>query len=959
MARRVLEALALGFALLGAGAWAQGDVGMPTVAPASEPAASQAGTQSVERPKQPASAASQPASSPAASQPATAQAEPAALPAGITKVRSVEGIDEYHLANGLQILLFADDSKPTTTVNLTYRVGSRMENYGETGMAHLLEHMLFKGTPTHPNAFAEFEKRGLAANGSTSFDRTNYSARFSANPENLEWYLGWLADAMVNSTITRADLDTEMTVVRNEMERGENSPDSSLVRQTMAAMYDWHNYGKATIGARSDVENVGIPQLRAFYRLYYQPDNATLIVAGKFEPAQVLDWVAQRFGVIARPTRKLPVLYTLDPAQDGERSVTVRREGGAPLVFAAYHVPAGPDPDFAAIQMLAMVLGETPSGRLHKRLTEQQLASSTFAFAWALHDPGVMITGAELAPGQDVDKARDALLAVDESIAAQPIAEDEVERVKTKWLKRWEQSFSNPESVGLRLSESVAQGDWRLYFLNRDRVRAVRAADVQRVAEQWLLRSNRTVGVYLPTPKPERAPAPQRVDVAAEMKDFKPQQAAAAVPPFEATPANIDASTQRSQLGGLKLALLHKPTRGQTVQATLVLRFGDEKSLFGQGDVPDALAALLDKGTASLTRQQVQDRLDALQTLMSIGNAPGRVSVSLATRREHLPAAIALVGDLLRHPALPPEALSEWRRQALTGIAQQRHEPDALAGNTIGRIGNPYPRGDVRYTPTFDEMVEDVNAVTLDQVRAFHDRFYGAAVGEFAAVGDFDTAAVSQALKEAFGDWQRGAPFARVPSPFVAVPPARRLLETPGKQNAVMLVRQSLPIAELDPDYAALMMANYLLGGGGNSRLWKRIREADGLSYDVRSGIGWDSFEANSDWQASAIYAPQNRAKVEAAFREVVAQALKEGFSAEELEAGQRGLLSYRRLGRAQDASVAVALVNNLYLDRTFAVSAKVDRELAALTVEQVNAALRKYLKPDDFVAVYAGDFAR
>ena len=226
-----------------------------------------------------------------------------ALPAGMTSVRSVEGVDEYRLANGLQVLLVPDDSKPTTTVNLTYHVGSRHENYGETGMAHLLEHMLFKGTPKNPKAWAEFQKRGLDANGSTWFDRTNYTAVLAVNDDNLKWYIGWLADSMVNSFIARKDLDTEMTVVRNEMERGENSPDRILLQRTMALMYDWHNYGHDTIGARADVENVDIPRLQAFYHQYYQPDNATLIVSGKLDEKRVLSWIAQSFGSIKKPTR--------------------------------------------------------------------------------------------------------------------------------------------------------------------------------------------------------------------------------------------------------------------------------------------------------------------------------------------------------------------------------------------------------------------------------------------------------------------------------------------------------------------------------------------------------------------------------------------------------------------------------------------------------------------------------
>ncbi len=876
---------------------------------------------------------------------------------GVVKLASVEGIDEYRLGNGLQVLLIPDHSKPTTTVNVTYRVGSRHENYGETGMAHLLEHMLFKGSPKHPKVWAEFEKRGLAANGSTWLDRTNYTASFSASDDNLRWYLGWQADAMVNSTIARKDLDTEMTVVRNEMERGENSPDRILLEKTLATMYQWHNYGKDTIGARSDVENVDIPRLRAFYREYYQPDNATLIVSGKFPEERILAWVADAFGKIKRPTRKLRTFYTLDPVQDGERSVSLRRAGGVPLLYAGYHVPPGPHPDYAAVEVLGLVMGDTPSGRLHKRLTEKQLAANTFAYSQGLAEPGFAVFGAQLGPAQDSEPARIEMLATLESVAREPITDDELKRAKSKWLKGWEQAFSNPEAVGISLSESIAMGDWRLFFLLRDRVRDILLADVQRVAEQYLLASNRTLASYLPTEKPPRAPAPARVDVRQALKGFKPQAAAGKVEIFEATPANIDARTRRFDVGGVKLALLPKGTRGAAVHAALTLHFGDETSLFGQGEVAEAVAALLDKGTASMSRQQVQDRLDQLKTELSVSGGTGSVTLSLSSRKEHLASAIALVGDLLRRPAFAPEALDELKRQTLSSIEQQRKEPEVVAENALSRLADPYPRGDPRHARSFDEMIEDTNALSVDKVRAFHSRFYGAARAEFGAVGDMDAEEVRGAIQAALGDWVGGAPFKRVPHPLVAVKPQRLLLATPDKQNATMLVRLSLPLSDSDPDYPALMLANHLLGSGGNSRLWKRIRETEGLSYDVRSGVAWSQFEPNSDWQASAIFAPQNRAKVEDAFREELARALKDGFSANELEEGRRGLLNFRRLSRAQDSTVAHALTNNLYLGRSFAISARVDAALAQLSVAQVNAALRKYIRPEALVTALAGDF--
>ena len=879
------------------------------------------------------------------------------LPAGVTHVRSVEGIDEYRLANGLQVLMVPDDSKPTTTVNLTIHVGSRHENYGETGMAHLLEHMMFKGTPTHPQVWAEFQKRGLEANGSTWFDRTNYTAVLAVNEDNLKWYLGWLADAMVHSNVARKDLDTEMTVVRNEMESGENNPERILYQRTMALMYDWHNYAHDTIGARADVENVDIPRLQAFYRLYYQPDNATLVVSGLIDTPRVLAWIAKSFGPIKKPTRKLPVLYTLDPSQDGERSVILRRVGGAPVIYAGYHVPPGAAADYAAVDLLRLILGDVPSGRLHKRLTDKQLAATTYAFGFGLHDPGLFIAGAGLAPGQDVDKARSELVATVESLKSEPVTADELQRAKLKWLNEWELAFTSSEVIGMSLSESIAQGDWRMFFLMRDRVRAATLADVQRVAESYLLADNRTLATYLPTEAPQRAPKPARVDIAEVMKEFKSVAAAAKVEPFDATPTNIDARTQTFSVGGLKAALLPKGTRGGAVTAVLMLRFGDENSTRGLGEVGRAVASVLEKGTATLSRQQVQDKLDALKTTLEIGGSGNYVSVTLNSRREHLAAAVALVGDLLRNPALAPEALDEIKRQRLTDIEAQRKEPQFVAQNALARLGNPYPRGDLRYERTAEEAVADVNALSVAALRDFHTRFYGASAGEFVAVGDLDAAAVRGALDTAFAGWKSGAPYTRLPRPAWPAKVERLLLNTPDKQNAIALLRQPVPMSDKDADYPALAMADYLLGGGGSSRLWKRIREQEGLSYGVGSSIGWNSFEPNSAWQAYAIYAPQNRAKVEAGFNEEIAAALKNGFTAKELSEGISSLLSFRRLNRAQDSYLASTIRENQFQGLTFAREAEIDAAIGKLTLEQVNAAFRKYLKPAQFSSAYAGDF--
>ncbi len=895
--------------------------------------------------------------------PVTRAAAPAAgkpgVPAAALKpVTSVEGITEYRLPNGLQVLLIPDDSKPTVTVNVTYRVGSKHENYGETGMAHLLEHLIFKGTPTNPNVWAEFDKRGFRANGTTWTDRTNYFASFAYNEDNLRWYLSWQADAMVNSFIAKKDLDSEMTVVRNEMEMGENNPFRVLIERMMATAYQWHNYGKTTIGARADVENVNIERLQAFYRQYYQPDNATLIVSGKFKPEQVLGWVNQYFGKIAKPKRSLPKLYTLDPAQDGERTVNVRRIGGSQVLMAAYHVPPASHPDFAAVSMINLMLGDTPSGRLHKALVDGQLAAQTFAFGFDFAQPTLTLYGAQLAPGQDLEKARSAMLGVLDGLAARPFTDEELNRARTTWLKQWDLSFTDPERVGVALSTAIALGDWRLYFLNRDRVRKVTLADVQRVATSYLVADNRTIGTYLPTEKPTRAPAPAFADVAPMVAGYKGDAALAQAEAFDPTPANLQARMQRFELpNGMKVAVIPKGTRGNVVHGAISMEFSDEKSAFGLYEVGAAAGFLLDKGSASKTRQQVQDRFDQLKSQVQFYGSATGAGANFTTTRQNLAEVIALAAEVLRTPSFPADALEEWRRISLAGLEQARKDPEGVVENFLGRHGNPYKKGDVRYGRTFDEVEADIRAVKIEDVRAFHQRFYGANHGQVGIAGDADVAVVRKALEAGFGNWKSPVAFTRVPYPFIEVPAIRELIRTPDKQNAYMQVELALPLNDTHPDYVPLMIANYLLGGSGNSRLWVRIREKDGLSYGTGTWVQWNNHEANSAWNAMAIFAPQNRTKVETAFREEVARALKDGFTATELKQAKEGMLNDRRLGRAQDQAIAGGLTNQLRLGRDFTLTQRTDEQIAKVTLEQVNAALRKYIDPAKFQMVFGGDF--
>lgn len=879
-----------------------------------------------------------------------------------TKVNSIEGITEYRLANGLQVLLFPDQTKQNITVNIVYRVGSRHEGYGETGMAHLLEHLLFKGTPKHTNIPAELKARGTISNANTWFDRTSYFETFAASTENLEWALEMEADRMINSFIAKKDLDSEFSVVRNEMESRENNPPNVLSEKVMAAAYQWHNYGNTTIGARSDVENVKIENLQAFYRKYYQPDNAALIVAGKFDEAKTLDFIQKKFGAIPKPSRVLDETWTVEPVQDGERQVTLRRVGDTQWVMAGYHIPPVSHPDFPAVMVMNRILADSPSGRLYKTLVESKKATSIGSQTIQNKEPSYTFFQAELNKSSSIEAVREAMTQTIESFAAAPPSKEEVERYKLETLKGIESTFNEPNSIAIFLTEWVARGDWRLIFLYRDRMKKVTPEDVQRVARKYLLQSNRTLGMFIPTENPARAEIPRLNDkeILAMANEVKGGETVAAGEVFDPNPANIESRTKRGQIGGLKTAFLNKENRGDSVTFGLTLRFGDAKSLLNRSQAGTLAGFMLQRGTAKKDRQQIKDELIRLNAQSFTNATAASANFLVTTTRQNLAETLKIFAEILKEPSFPQAEFDNLKAQFLTNLENERSEPAAIAQRELNIAFNKYPKGDTRYQGTLDEEISALKAVTLEDVKNFHRDFYGASAGELSIVGDFDEKEITPLLNQLFGDWKSKNPYQRIPAEFFDVSPINKMIETPDKANAVFLARLNLKMRQDNPDYPALMIGNFILGGGAlNSRLGNRIRQKEGISYNVGSGIGANAFDESGTFFANAIYAPQNLEKLEAAFKEELQKVVSEGFTDEELSQAKQGWLSNRQRNRGQDLGLAGSLINNLYTGRTFAWEEEVDKKVQSLTLQEVNTAMKKYLTIDKISTVKAGDFAK
>ncbi len=795
-------------------------------------------------------------------------------------VATVEGVSEYRLENGARVLLFPDASRPTISVNMTVLVGSRHEGYGEAGMAHLLEHMVFKGTPTFPDVPKALRDHGANFNGTTNADRTNYFETLPASDENLEFAIHLESDRLVNSFVRREDLVSEFTVVRNEFERGENSPQGVLSQRVQAVAYEWHNYGKTTIGNRSDIERVPIDNLQDFYRKFYQPDNVVLIVTGAFEEKKALSIIQKHLGAIPKPKRRLDPTYTEEPPQDGERNVTLRRVGKIGSIAVAYHMPAAAHPDWAPLEILGSVLSEAKVGRLTSALVETKKATSVSARADESHDPGLFFVSAEPAEAS-LEEVRDELLQIMDNLGATPFGEEEVKRAKVRYNRMSEMMLSSASSMSQVLSSSSALGDWRLFFIQRDRIAAVTAEDLNRVAKKYFPAHNRTVGLFIPSEAPQRSLIPTVESIPDMVRDYRGGDAIAAGEAFEPSPENIDARTKIIEHEGLKIALLQKKNRGARVSMAMALHYGNEESLSGKTTAAGILGAMLMAGTKTMDRQVLQERMDAMGVSISSGAGGGRgrggrgggggggragtLSFSIDAKRESLVQGIYLLGDILRDPAFPESEFEQMKLRTVNRMTSMQTDPAALASDKLGRALSQYPPSDPRFVPTTAESIQMMESLTLDQVIGIYKDQLSTSVGEISIVGDFDADEAFTAIKEILKNWKSNVPYRSIDREAIQnVSGSKENIVTPDKANAVFLAGLSFAMNENDAPSTALQIGNFILGGGTlSSRLGDRIRQKEGLSYGVTSAISIPSRGNDARFVINAITNPANMDAVE------------------------------------------------------------------------------------------------
>ncbi len=883
-----------------------------------------------------------------------------AAPAPMKSTASVEGVHEYVLPNGLKVLLVPDDSNQKVTVNLTVLVGGRHEGYGEKGMAHLLEHMLFKGTPAHKDPKKEMTARGAEWNGTTSEDRTNYYETLPASDDNTDWAIRFEADRLMNCFVSGEDLKTEMTVVRNEFERSENNGPRVLYQRLRGTALQWHNYGRAVIGIRADIERVPVSNLKTFYQKYYQPDNAILIVAGRFNAPKALASINASFGKIPKPKRQLPATFTEEPTQDGEREVAVRRVGGNPLLSMAWRIAAATDPDFAALAVLQGVVGDEPQGRMHQALVNGKKTSSVRCDLDMLKEPGLFTCLSVLGGKDSLEASRLGMIAVLDDMAKVPATQAEVNRARDGWVQQLENTIAESQNLALNLSEWAGLGDWRMLFVFRDRLKAVTAADVNRVAAKYFKAQNRSVGQYIPTEKPDRVDVANAPDILPIVSSYKGGEAVARGEAFDPSPSNIDTRTKYSALSnGVKVGLLPKKTRAETVVATLRFHFGTAESLKNTQALQILGAAWLERGTKKLSFSDFRSKLEQLKASIAVTSEPQTITLNVNVKRPQLAETMELVNDMLKEPALDGKEFQLIKKRYLAGFESQKGEPSVVGAIAAERALSPFAKGHPRYVASIEESAADFNAATEEQVRSFLSRFLATQNAEIVLIGDFDDKEMAQWLQNKLGTVNSKEPYALLVDAYAPSKPGNESISTPDKAMAFMATGVNLKLSQDSADFPALMLANIALGGTPGARLFAEIRDRLGLSYGTYSNLQVSPSQVGerAGLRTTAIFAPQNAAKVEAAMRGEMSKWVEKGLTESELNEQRKGYLDSAQQDRGDDRTLSNTLSRRMQFGRTMAWDQKMEESVKKLTVSQINEAIKRNIDLGNLYVVKAGDF--
>jgi zinc protease len=888
-----------------------------------------------------------------------------AMPPNVEAVETFRGVTQYRLkSNGMTLLLVPERTTPVFTFMVVYHVGSRNEAPGNTGSAHLLEHMIFNkstenfgranGHKTFQEVLYEAGADFTSTNMTTWYDRMNgYSTLPS---DKLELAMKIEADRLGRGLILDSERQSEMSVVRNEYEIGENNPVQALRKATVATAIQAHPYHWSTIGYRSDIEGVTTEKLREHYKAYFWPNNAQAILVGDFDVATALAMFDRQFGAFARSPQPIPSVITVEPPQEGERRVVVRRPGTLNLAMLGYIRPGALHPDFIPLEVVANILTDGVNSRLHQALVEKGLATSVDASNYTLRDPYPLLITATIAPGKSHAEVEAAIKASLAELAAKGISEVELKRAQQQIEVSVVRSRDGTYNYAAGLGESIASTDWKWFLRYVDSVNAVTAADVKRVAATYFTPDHATVGWFVPAPAAKKAEA---VTPAAAVAANPPATAAvSAVAPAAAAPVKASfaqRTTRKVLANGLILDVIENhavPTvaiRGAAVA-------GDTAAPPGKPALPALVAKMLPRGTATRSKEQIGALLDDVGASRSYGAGLTEITIAANGMARDLPLMLDVLAEELRSPAFRGDELAKARQELQNDYLRMDDNTSARALQRLAQA--VYAKGHPYYAFGRQEKLASLETIGEDDLRAFHRARYNGAGIILAIVGDVDAAKTVALVEKYFAALPKGErlSLASLPRTRPSDATLREAVTMRGKANMNIVMGAASGLRRNDPEYEAALVGNAVLGQTAlASRLGRRVRDTEGLSYSLGSRFGFVE-ELDGLWFVNVNVAPQNLVRAMRSTREEILKYAQEGATPAEVEAQKSFFAGNFQVGLGSNAGIATALVvaekfgfGPRYLDDYPA-------RIRAVTTENANAAMRRHFFADKLHLIVAGD---
>lgn len=867
-------------------------------------------------------------------------------------------IKEYRLKNGLRVILHEDKSTPIVAVNIWYHVGSKNEVVGRTGFAHLFEHMMFQGSKNYnDDYFKPLQEAGANINGSTNSDRTNY---FEVLPSNfLELALFMEADRMggLLDAMTQEKLNNQRDVVKNERrQRVDNQPYGTAFEKIFANIYpEGHPYNWTTIGSLEDLTAASMDDVKAFFRQYYVPNNASLVIAGDFDEKLARQWVEKYFGPIpagreiTRPNPPMPKING-EIRKSFEDSVQLSR-----LYMVWTSSPAN-SPDEAATDMLASILSSGRGSRLQSNLVYgKQISQDVGAFNFAQEIGGLLIVQSTARPGKSLDDIEKEILAEIERIKKEPPTADEMARALNSIESQTIFGMQNVLGKANQLnSYATFLGTPDHFQADLDRYRKVTPADIQKAANRYFT-SDRFVMQFVPRTQraaSQRANAANRPTSTSEKKNGEKKDFSAILPKPQPDPKlNLPSIEKHKLQGGLNVWMV-KQGELPIVSMNLVLNSGGTLDPADRAGLASITASLLDDGTKTRSAEDIANQLQSIGASLGSNAGWDFGSVSLQTLTKNLDRALEIYADVISNAAFPEKEVESFRARSLVGLRQRRDNPNAIANVAFSKLlyGAKHPYG----KPLGGDEAS-ITAITKADIEKFYSDYYRPNNSTLVVVGDVDSKTLLPKLQKAFAGWKPGnaAKFS-VPAAASFNAPGIYIVDKPGAAQSVLSIGQ-VGVDRSNPDYFPLLVMNSILGGQFSSRVNMNLREEKGYTYGARTAWsfrrGAGPFEASADVQTAVT-------------KESVMEFMKELYGIRggipvtqaELDYNKQSLIRRYPAGFETNGQIANQLANLVVFGLPDSYFNNYIRNIQAVTLQDINRVANKYLNPEKMAILVVGD---